>query len=302
MAAPTLRPLRVTEILDVAIKIYTKNAATLWKIVALIVVPVNIMSALVLVSTFPDEVFDPDFGSDPTTASIDPDQIWTIVGANVLVAIIAGITVLIATAACLKAVSDAYLGSKPDASSSLKFAAKRTHSLVWVAFLGFLIPTLGLLLLIVPGVWWWVSFTVAAPVFLIEGPKGFKALRRSFRLVKGRWWPVFGAVLVGFMLAGAIQFAIGALTAPLVFTDAADNLFLTVAVDTLANTIAGVLTTPFQAALIAILYFDLRVRKEGFDLELLAQRIGTAPDFSQRPDFFPYDMYQPEPPPPGSGT
>jgi hypothetical protein len=289
MAAPTLRPLSVGEILDVAIKVYTRNALTLWKIVALVVFPVNVLGAIVTLSTLPDEVLDPDFVTRPGTFT--EDDLMAVVAAQIILAIVALITVVIAAGACTKAVSDVYLGEKPSAGSSLRFAARRVHSLVWIGVLTFVLATIGLVGLIVTGVWLWVSWTVAPAVLLLEGRKGFKALRRSFRLVKGRWWPVFGATTIGAILTGIVGSALGALTTPLIFTDSAENLTLTIVVDTIVNTIGGILTTPFQAALVAIIYFDLRVRKEGFDLELLAQRIGTAPDPAARPDILP-------PPPP----
>jgi hypothetical protein len=40
----------------------------------------------------------------------------------------------------------------------------------------------------------------------------------------------------------------------------------------IASTIAGVLTTPFVATAIVVLYFDLRIRDEAFDVQLLMQR------------------------------
>ena len=294
MAAPGLRPLRVGELLDVAIKIYTRNFLTLWKIVALIVFPVNVLGAVVSLSTLPEEVFDPSFGTDPSFGAME-DELWTFIAAEIILVIVGIITVTIATGACLKAVSDVYLGGKPTAGSSLRFAARRVHSLVWVGVLTFVLALIALIPVIVPGVWLWVAWSVAPSVLLVEGVKGFKALRRSYRLVKGRWWPVFAATLVGFLLAAVVGAGIGALSAPLLFTDSSDNLFVTVVVDTIVNSVSGILTTPFQAALVAVIYFDLRVRKEGFDLELLAQRIGTAPDPANRPDFLP-------PPPPPQGT
>lgn len=289
MAAPALRPLRVGEILDVAIKVYTRNFLTLWKIVALVVIPVNVLGAIVTLSTFPDDFLDPDFATQP--GSFSEADAAALIAAQVIVAIASALTVVVATGACMKAVSDVYLGDKPSAGSSLKFAARRLHSLVWLAFLTFLFATLALIAFIVPGVWLWISWTVAPAALLLEGRKGLKAMRRSFQLVKGRWKQVFGAVLVGTLLAGIVGSAIGALSAGVVLTDAGDSLALTVVVDTFVSTIAGVLTTPFQAALVAIVYFDLRVRKEGFDLEILAQRIGSTPDPESRPDFLP-------PPPP----
>ena len=37
-----------------------------------------------------------------------------------------------------------------------------------------------------------------------------------------------------------------------------------------------VFSAPLQAALLTVVYFDLRVRKEGFDLELLAHELGAS--------------------------
>jgi hypothetical protein len=45
----------------------------------------------------------------------------------------------------------------------------------------------------------------------------------------------------------------------------------------LSGTLVAVLTTPFSAAYHTILYVDLRVRKEGLDLALFAQGIGSEP-------------------------
>ena len=45
-----------------------------------------------------------------------------------------------------------------------------------------------------------------------------------------------------------------------------------------AGTASSAVTTPFIAGVITVLYFDLRVRKEGFDLELLAREVGVDPD------------------------
>ncbi|MDQ3916095.1 MAG: hypothetical protein M3323_12355 [Actinomycetota bacterium] len=307
MAAPALRPLRVGELLDVAIKIYTRNVLTLWKIVALVVFPVNVLGAIVTLSTLPDEVLDPRFGTRPDSFDTVDDEIWTIFAAEMLLLVVGLVTVTIATGACMKAVSDVYLGAEPEAGSSLRFAGRRVHSLVWISVLTFVLGSLAAIALIVPGVWLWVSWTVAPAVLLVDGRKGMKALRRSFGLVKGRWWPVFGATMVGFVLSGIVGAAVSAVTVPLIFSDAGDNAVLTAAVNALVNTIGGVITTPFQAALVAVIYFDLRVRKEGFDLELLAERIGTAPDPTRRPDFLPPPPVQPLggeqppfwPPPPG---
>ncbi|HEV2755896.1 MAG TPA: hypothetical protein VG318_08990 [Actinomycetota bacterium] len=307
MAAPALRPLRVGEILDVAIKIYTRNALTLWKIVALVVFPVYVLSAVVTLSTLPDEFLDPSFGTDPDSFDTVEADLWTMFAAQMLLVFVTMVVTTIATGACMKAVSDVYVGAKPEMGSSVRFAARRVHSLVWITLLTFILGGLAAIALIVPGVWLWFSWTVAPAVLLVEGHKGMKALGRSFGLVKGRWWPVFGAVVVGYVLGGIVSGALSAAAYPLIFGDTGDSAVVQAVVNTLVNTIGGILVLPFSAALVAVIYFDLRVRKEGFDLQLLAERIGSAPDPSLRPDYLPPPPLQPHsgeqppywPPPPG---
>jgi hypothetical protein len=52
-------------------------------------------------------------------------------------------------------------------------------------------------------------------------------------------------------------------------------------VSTLLQSLAGALVLPFSVATTVLLYFDIRVRKEGFDVEMLARGMGgsTGPDF-----------------------
>ena len=57
--------------------------------------------------------------------------------------------------------------------------------------------------------------------------------------------------------------------------------------DAVGQTVSSALTTPLSAAVLTVLYFDLRVRKEGFDLELLARRLGVEPGTVTGAEFLP---------------
>ena len=269
---PELRPLSVGEVLDVAIKIFFRNALTLFAIVVGIVAPVQLVSNLIQTSAASDD--DPFATTSPTgEVTFDFDEFWlyaTGFGVVILLAIVAS---TVATGACFKAVGDAYLGEKPTWKGSLAFAGRRVHSILWVTVLGGFVAFLGLLACVIPGIWLYVSFAVAVPALLTEDVRGRRALGRSRRLVKGRWWATFGVIVLGSLLAGLVS---GAITGALGAASLADpdNEVVSVVLGTIGGTVASTLTTPFQAAFITVLYFDLRVRKEGFDLELLAERIG----------------------------
>src|SRR6185312_8920163 len=62
------------------------------------------------------------------------------------------------------------------------------------------------------------------------------------------------------------------------------DTLLGVVIAVLFGTVGSALTQPFSAAFVGILYFDLRVRKEGFDLQLLAERMGLPPDSDLPPE------------------
>ena len=312
VSVPRLRPLRIGEILDVSIKLYLKNAGTLFKVVLVVVAPIQLLSVLITASTVPDGLKvapgDQFGGLSAPSADIESGELGAFLAGQGIVLILAMLTVVLATGACFKAISDAYLGEQPDWRESLRFAFRRLHSLIFITSLSSILAALALVAFIIPGVYLWVAWAVAIPALMIEGTRGRSALKRSRRLVKDRWWSTFGALLVGFLLAGVLSsivqgiFAIGALAA-----DDESSLAGIVA-NGIASTIGSMLATPFQAAVVCLLYFDLRVRKEGFDLELLARQIGV----TRSPDAEPaVPSYQPAvesgvsaappywPPPPG---
>lgn len=272
MHAPSLRPLEIGEILDVGFKIYTRHFGLLLKTVALVVVPVQIIGGLILLGSVEDPrvITGGQFGATDTVA----DTTGAI--ANALVTFVGGgLAQLVATAACVKAVSDAYLQQAPSAGESLRFAGRRLHSLVWISILQVALLVLAFLALVVPMIWLTFAWIVAFPAMLLEGHKGRKALGRSFRLVRRRWWPTFGVMLVAYLLVGVVSFLSGVVLGVVSFTSIGDNLLATVAVATAANSFAYLIATPFTAAIVVLVYFDLRVRKEGLDIALLAGRIGV---------------------------
>jgi hypothetical protein len=277
MQAPMLRPLGVGEILDAAFKIYTRQFATLLKIVAVVVVPIQALSAVILLST----VDDPDAING--TGNVDSDDTWGLVAGTLVGSLLGWVALAIATGAVVKAVADGYLAREPSWRESLAYAGGRWRSLVWLSLLSTFLLILAFIALIVPGIWLAIAWMVAVPALMIEGCRGTKALGRSFRLVRNRWWATFGVIVIAYLLAGAIQFAAGAIFGAAIVAGLEDSLVGTVLMNTLATTLASVLATPFQAAVTTIVYFDLRVRKEGFDLQLLAERIGGA-----APDHAPY--------------
>jgi len=271
--AVELRPLGVGETLDVSIKIWRRHFGVLARAVVLLVAPVQVFSALVQISL--PTASTTNVGNPNQTPTL-PADFWTRIAGTFVVTILTYVVAVLAAGACFKAVSEAYVGVEPDWRSSLRFALSRLRSLVWLSLSTTVLLGLSLLGCIVPGVYFWGAWAVATPALLVEGLKGRRARQRSRELVRGRWLPVFGALALGTLLNQIVAAAITVPAIALTLHGRSHDLG-GAAVRAVAGVASSAITTPFLATLIAVLYYDLRVRKEGFDLELLAQHVGVAP-------------------------
>jgi hypothetical protein len=277
-AVPELRPLGIGEILDVGIKITTRHFWTLARAVLVVVVPLQLVASLIDLSLADGALSGAEsdqFGGTTefgTTDEFDASEFWTAIAAVLVALVVTLLAQTVATGACFKAVADAYLGRQPSWRRSVSEVLRRLHSIVWISILTYLLGGLALLACILPGIWLFIAWTVAVPAFLTEGVKGRRALGRSFRLVRHFWWRTFAIIVLGTILVGIISGVLTGVLAGLALTSDSDAA--AVVANFFASVIAGAITTPFIAAVTIVLYFDLRVRKEGFDLALLAERLG----------------------------
>ena len=290
--APRLRPLGIGEILDVGIKVYTRNALSLFKIVVFVVLPAQIVVNAVEVSALPNGIsvssggsFGPSFspnGSEPVTNH----QLGVFVTGWVAALLISFVAGQLAQAGCFRAVADAYLGEEVSWRSSLRYALRRLPALVGLAIASGIFAALGLILCVIPGIYLWGAFYVAVPVLLVEGSGPLRSLGRSRELVRGRWWGTFGVAIVGYLLVAIVGAALSGLIVGLAFANPARNTVTGFILTTFAATLGSMLSTPAAAAFATVLYIDLRVRKEGFDLLLLARGLGVEREPGQEPPSF----------------
>lgn len=122
--------------------------------------------------------------------------------------------------------------------------------------------------------WIWVGWAVVMPVMFIENARLGTAMGRSWRLVEGRWWRTFLILFLMLIVYYVIRIALSAFVA---LGQALLQLVLsTVVVLWISGTttvIIDSLVNPVIQIAIVLIYFDLRVRREGLDLFQLAQRV-----------------------------
>jgi len=120
-----------------------------------------------------------------------------------------------------------------------------------------------------------IGMGVAAPMIVLERGGVFASIRRTFRLLRGRfWWTVLIAFVAGILVNIAsqiVQFA-GQIAVIAVSAIAPDNVGLLIAVGVvivaLAVVVSSILTYSYLGSTFAFVYVDLRIRHEGFDVDL----------------------------------
>ena len=145
----------------------------------------------------------------------------------------------------------------------------------------------GFLALLVGLAWFWVHVVFAAPAYVLErvGPR--KAIGRAWALVRGSFWRVFGIMILTLVITYAmsyiVQVPISILSSVVgLGTASSDTLSGGALVAYLVGTgigtlIAGTLATAFLGSVVALLYIDQRMRREGLDVALAAAAAAPTP-------------------------
>jgi hypothetical protein len=107
--------------------------------------------------------------------------------------------------------------------------------------------TIGLILIIVPGLWLITIWAVIIPVIVIERSGAMASFGRSRQLVRGHGWHVFGTLVLVFIIMIVVDIILGAIF-----------LALPVALGRgLSTVISGTLIAPFLAVVVTLIYYRL---------------------------------------------
>ncbi|MBJ7339501.1 hypothetical protein [Mycolicibacterium sp.] len=122
-------------------------------------------------------------------------------------------------------------------------------------------------------VYLYTMLSFAPTLIVLERIGVLPAITRSFALVKNDFWRVFGIRLLAVVVAGVVS---GAVTAPFSFVgqimlmvgEAASTTVIAVVLISVGGAIGQIITAPFNAGVVVLLYTDRRIRAEAFDLVL----------------------------------
>jgi|EndMetStandDraft_2_1072991.scaffolds.fasta_scaffold02587_2 hypothetical protein len=159
-------------------------------------------------------------------------------------------------------------GQRPDVADVLRLGLSRLGTVWLTGLLAGLGMGLGFCALIIPGLVLLARWWVAVPVAVIEAPGASAAISRSTELTEGNRWRIFAlAVVVGMLQFGAaVAIAVAISALPGAKSAAANEL------TAWAEALQELVLIPvlaLAAVAPAIAYHDLRIGKEGADIEEL---------------------------------
>jgi hypothetical protein len=172
----------------------------------------------------------------------------------------------IGVAATTHIVAGAYLGTDVSADDALRQAVGLIGRLLILTMMTSLIIGFGFLLLFVPGLILFSGLALSTTVLVLESPiSPNNAMNRSWQLTRGSRWKVLLTILVAVLLLLVPTMVVSLMGAFGTLVGLWSKFMPLVLVGVLQ-----IFVYPFFYIVITVLYYDLRVRKEGFDLELLA--------------------------------
>lgn len=299
-----LRPMGIADILDEAVDLYKSNFILLVGIAAIIYVPYSLLQGIM---------------SAPVQGSVDAEQQMHVLLGGFGFLMLAGLFITpVVTVALTFAISDRYLSRDTSIRACYGrvfrggvfwrlLAALLLKALVWtgavaamaipIALVGAAIESLSDVLaavliaaLIVGGAVAaavvWVKLALVEPALIIEVRGARDAVSRSWSLIKGNVTKAFWLLVIVFLIVAVIAAVVTGPTQTIISINTQAGRHVSdwiVALNMVLAILVNVMLTPFASIVSILLYYDIRIRREGFDLQVLAEELGAkARDFAAR--------------------
>ena len=271
-----LRPMTTADIIDTAIRLYRHNFGLFLGIAAVVQLPTlvaQVASSAVI---------------SAAVATEEEVNVLAMGGVTVGIVVLALAAVLLyplGQAAMTVAVSERYLGHSTSVRAAYAAAVPHYWRVLWTSVLAWLAIYGGFFLCVIPGIWLGIRLLLAPSVTVVlEGRWGSAGLSRSWRLTEGNFWSIFGTMAVLVLMVMVATYGVITPVAILMgaglASDPSSMTTYQVVTQSLAATMQMVLA-PLWMLGIVLVYYDLRIRKEGFDLLMMAQALGVpAPTYA----------------------
>lgn len=295
-----LRPLSFGEFFDGSFRSIQHNPQVMFGLSLLVALSLGLLEAILFGSALGDLM-----ALDPDTTAIPAGPLGAIMGGSVVAGLVSMLATIVLNGLLVTSVSQSVLGRRVSIGAVWRQAKGLLWRLVGLSLLigaiqsGVIVGAIVLVVAVAAGLatlgsdslwvllllgfvtvigagvlaaFFYVKLAIASPVLMMERTGVFAALGRSWNLTTGFFWRNLGVIVVATIVTGAIS---GVASLPISIISSgllslgAEFLWIAGAASVLLAALLSALVTPFLAAITALLYVDIRMRKEGLDVELI---------------------------------
>ncbi len=264
-----LQPRGIGELMDQALRLYRRNFFTFVGIVAVPQIP------LTIISTFVNQL-NPSLRAGRLSPSEQFEQMGPFYLGLLVMMLISFVLQGIGMAALTRAIGDNYLGGRTGFLEAYRKIGKDWSRLLMALFLSALINIALFIWLLVPCVGWISGFGMMMAFAIVmqfvpcavvlEHKSASDAIRRGWDLCRRRFWSVIGFYALLTLFAQLITTAPAMIVAMIIQATSLSTALSSALAQGAITLISSLLYMPLSMTAMTLMYFDLRVRTEGFDL------------------------------------
>src|SRR5438552_6692167 len=267
-----MRPMEIGDVLDETFRMYRRHFVLFAGISVILAIPSAAIFGVAFASFF--SILQQSSGGITDLSFVTP--LLATLGAGLVVNLL---ILPFTMGAVMYAACESALGRPVTASGVFMGVLRRYFGLLgyWVLFVA--TGYLALALCVAPiALWLWVFvlWIVVTPAMFVENIGLGAAMGRSRRLVEGRWWRTFLMLFLMFIIWYVVGIALGAFVQLAQFLlQLVVSPFIATGISLASSELVSALVNPVLQIAIVLIYFDLRVRKEGLDLFQMPYRLAA---------------------------
>ncbi len=256
------------DLLDGAFKLLKANWRTIVLVTAVFEVPLSILGAWLQRDAFGGQSLFSMF-SNPELAQVNSAEQFstTSISLSLATSLLGLLVTALLAGAISRVVASSYLGEELSVGDALRATGRRLAPLLAASLMVTLLIAVGALLCLVGAVVPATFFVATTAIIMVEGLGPIAAMGRSATLIRPRFWPYAGIVVLSYVIA---QFLGSILGAGFVLLGFAASSTLRVVLLFIGSLVAALITRPFVTIVATLVYYDARIRHEGFDLQVIA--------------------------------
>jgi hypothetical protein len=244
--------LTVGTILNAAFDLYRRQVRGLWAIVALIVIPAQaLVWIMIRVSLTGHARAINGVIHDSSSAAVP----------TVAILLLGFLSAILVVGALSRLLGEAYSGLPVSWQESLGYASSQLLPLVALAVVEVAGVVVGLAMFVLPAIFLAVAWSASVPALMLERVGPIRAISRSWSLVQGHWWIVFGALLIALGIIVGVNLLGGVVAESTSFS----SVDAVLALNAVTTAVADLVTFPLLASITVVVYVELRALKEGLE-------------------------------------